>query len=1005
MINPWIAAALLLLAVAILAGIYILRERGKRRLVPLTAGPQELFAHPGDDISGLIREAEAKLHAARLPCRKVGECPLYLLIGETGAAKTSTMMHSAVDAELIAGQVSQSGGVTPTDRANIWYARGALFVEAGGGLLGDARLWRTLIGKVHARHSMVGKRPQPARAAVVFYDCENFTRSGALEAAASSARALRARLGEFCESFGIKLPVYVLFTKLDRVPFFTEYVRNFSNDEAKQALGITLPIVGAHQEGAYAEEQAARLTASFDRLFQSLADARIEFLAREIDPSKLPVEYEFPREFRKIRDLAVRFLVDVCRPSQLAIGPFLRGLYFSGVRPITVNDAGPIQPSAQRHVAGVGAGIAATSIFAKLSNPPTPAFAPRAVTGTRRVPQWMFLSRFFNDVLLADQSAMIAVGSSMRASRGHRILLSAGAATCLFVALLLTVSFLNNQSLENEITSAARAIGPGEAVGSDFASVESLGRLNALRVVLERISLWHRTRVPLSYRWGLYVGDDIYPAGRQLYFARFKQLLFAQTQSNDFDFLSGLPASGPEYQPTYDALKAYLITTSNHDKSTQGFLAPELMRLWQTGRTADPLRAGLAKKQFDFYANELKEENPYGSDNDRAAVERARRYLANFGDAPTIYANMVQAASHKTPAINFNRSFPGSERVIVDKYDVPGAFTKGGWTFMQDAIAHPEQYFGGERWVLGDYVTSNYDPVKLRQQLKDAYYAEYIKYWTSYLKFASLVGYAGLRDASNKLNQLSGNQSTLLELFSLASNHTDVDDSSVAAVFQPVRSVIKPGRGEVVVTPENKSYIAALGALQISIESVASAADTDNEKQKAAARADADQALKTVKEMSASFRPDRTNGIDSLAEALLREPIITVEKWILPAADFWEIIIKKGKYVTHEITFDTDSDRLRPQSNSALSQIATALREHPELKLEIDGYTDSVGGGAHNLDLSKRRAKSVAAALLSRPGVTADRLTENGFGAENPIVSNDTADGRAANRRVEFLRK
>jgi len=75
------------------------------------------------------------------------------------------------------------------------------------------------------------------------------------------------------------------------------------------------------------------------------------------------------------------------------------------------------------------------------------------------------------------------------------------------------------------------------------------------------------------------------------------------------------------------------------------------------------------------------------------------------------------------------------------------------------------------------------------------------------------------------------------------------------------------------------------------------------------------------------------------------------------------------------------------------------------LKLEIDGYTDSVGDSAHNLDLSKRRALAVQTVLVSQFGIDAARLTSNGFGQTKPIGSNDTPDGRAANRRVEFLKK
>ena len=102
----------------------------------------------------------------------------------------------------------------------------------------------------------------------------------------------------------MNLPVYALFTKKDRLPFLTENVRNLSNEEAQQVLGVTLPMAGVRPEGVYAEQEAARLGAHFEWLFRSLADNRIEFLPRENDPSKLPAGYEFPREFRKLRQTA-----------------------------------------------------------------------------------------------------------------------------------------------------------------------------------------------------------------------------------------------------------------------------------------------------------------------------------------------------------------------------------------------------------------------------------------------------------------------------------------------------------------------------------------------------------------------------------------------------------------------------------------------------------------------------------------------------------------------------
>jgi OmpA-OmpF porin, OOP family len=123
------------------------------------------------------------------------------------------------------------------------------------------------------------------------------------------------------------------------------------------------------------------------------------------------------------------------------------------------------------------------------------------------------------------------------------------------------------------------------------------------------------------------------------------------------------------------------------------------------------------------------------------------------------------------------------------------------------------------------------------------------------------------------------------------------------------------------------------------------------------------------------------------------------------APDFSTTISSTGKYVTHGIYFDTDSAQLKPESAAVLKQVAAGLEKNPNLKLEIDGYTDSVGEANHNLELSKRRAEAVRSVLVSQFGVDASRLTSNGLGAANPIGSNDTPDGRAQNRRVEFLKK
>jgi outer membrane protein OmpA-like peptidoglycan-associated protein len=96
---------------------------------------------------------------------------------------------------------------------------------------------------------------------------------------------------------------------------------------------------------------------------------------------------------------------------------------------------------------------------------------------------------------------------------------------------------------------------------------------------------------------------------------------------------------------------------------------------------------------------------------------------------------------------------------------------------------------------------------------------------------------------------------------------------------------------------------------------------------------------------------------------------------------------------------------IRPQSERVLKEIASILKTHPEWKLRIDGHTDNVGGDASNLELSKRRAAAVKSALVTRYHVDPARLSTGGYGASSPREKNDTAEGRALNRRVELRRE
>jgi outer membrane protein OmpA-like peptidoglycan-associated protein len=117
-----------------------------------------------------------------------------------------------------------------------------------------------------------------------------------------------------------------------------------------------------------------------------------------------------------------------------------------------------------------------------------------------------------------------------------------------------------------------------------------------------------------------------------------------------------------------------------------------------------------------------------------------------------------------------------------------------------------------------------------------------------------------------------------------------------------------------------------------------------------------------------------------------------------------EQLKSEGRARLYGILFDTDSDHLKAESKPTLDALIAAARTQPTWNFGIEGYTDNVGGDAHNQALSEKRALSVKAYLVAA-GVDASRLTTQGFGASHPVSSNDTELGRSQNRRVEVVKK
>ena len=617
----------------------------------------------------LLNDANRKLRASQQGAKTLDLLPLLYILGEQGAAKTTMVMRSGLDPELLAGTQPRDGDTVPTPMANVWFTQAAAIVEAGDAVRQSNLLLTRLIGRTRPRayRSTFGSGAA-SRAAVVCVSIEQVLAPDAGASLMAAARATGAHLREISRLLGTTLPVYVIVTKLDRVPHFEEYVRNLSNDEVRQIVGMTLPKIDA-SAGVYVDRAASTLDGVLDALNYSLGEFRVEMLARENEPRNSPGVYEFPREFGKLRKNLSQYLVELCKPSQLSANPYLRGFYFSGIRAQIVERMSG--PSAQEERVPQDAG-ATQYLNISLGKVPSSRPATQAVKVSTRVPQWTFLPRLFPEIILGDKSALTATQQTAPARFFRRFLFGTLALLFFIYTIFLIVSYANNSALESRIHDAARALSAADPTSTSLPGLTELQALDQLRQTIVQLDGYKEDGTPWTYRFGLYQGDKLDARARSVYFDRFRPRLLNPAQASFVQYMRALPDApattddSSSYVAAYNPLKAYLITTGNHEKSTSQFLTPVFLQYWNGQRQVDPAQEQLAQKQVDFYSTELARQDPYAINPDTQVVTHARFYLSHFLAETRIYQDMLNAADKTGPSIDFNRMYPGSAASVID---------------------------------------------------------------------------------------------------------------------------------------------------------------------------------------------------------------------------------------------------------------------------------------------------------------------------------------------------
>ncbi|WP_373061134.1 ImcF-related family protein [Gemmatimonas sp.] len=839
----------------------------------------------GDDV--LLAIAAAR---ARLPRGAFFNRAMVLVLGPEGGAKTTMIARSGGDPELLAGDApaATTDAPTPTKTANVWALSQAVITELGGALLTDARRWSKVVRALRAPRvaAAVGQGDAAARAIVLCVPCDLFYAGGNGQQLELLAQSLRQRLAQASRELGLAVPVYVMFTKMDRLPHFQPWISVFTKDELRAPLGATLPFDPASNSGSYAERLTPRLDVAFREIIEGIALRRSELLGRESAIDRRYSSYELPRELRKLQPSVTSLLLEVCRPTQIGSSPQLRGFYFMGARPVVVTDVAPASPRAL--VAAVPLATDATGIFRQ---PAVAAASPlvAAIPTARKVPEWVFLDRFLRDVVLADPSAASVARGGVGVQRTRRAMLGAVTAAALLLLTGVTVSWLGNRAISNRVAEAARAVSALPVVQSApgtiaLPSPDALRRLDALRAQLDTLRGLIQDGPPWRLRFGLWSGPTVYDAARPVWYDGFRKQLFADGQGALIDSLKALPdapSPGDDYGTTYARLKGYLITTSSPDKSTSAFLAPVLLTSWQRGITTDADVTGLARRQFEFYASELPTYNPWPNAANASLVTQAREFLSRFTGGDQIYANMLSEANKSVPPVKVPQS-PGT---VVAPPEVAGAFSANGAKFMVDAFRNSDRYFQGETWVVGDSTAAkSVDRDAIIAAIRTRYHDDYLRSWRQVVQGTNVARASNVKDAAAKLDVIAGMQSPLLQLLRTVAVHTDTD-SSTRAAFQPVHAVTPPAIVDKYVSEKNQPYMDGLLGLQgmlTQIGNLPSATDTTSTlvlvQAAQLAGGDVTKARVAAKRVSQGFAVSaEASSMASAVEQLLLAPIVGAE--------------------------------------------------------------------------------------------------------------------------------
>ncbi|MDO1510129.1 MULTISPECIES: type VI secretion system membrane subunit TssM [unclassified Neisseria] len=690
------------------------------------------------------------------------QMPWYVVLGAAGSGKTTALKRSGLNFPLESTLGTSVSGLAGTRDCDWFLSDEIVLLDTAGRLSvhdnhseKDSEDWEEFVSLLKRY------RPkQPINGVLVTVGVDDLL--GGKTNIAEMSVELRKRIHEMHNKLGIHFPVYLMITKLDLLHGFDKFFAHLTEEQRSQYFGISLS----------ANESLETPLAAASNLLVQIQDKLRSSMLGTINNLESPEDkaaaFAFPEEFERLNQAVLSLLKELSKSSKFEQPIVWRGVYFS-----SATQTGELFNPALESLQGEFQ-LSKKYLDSERTSPANTDYS-------------FFLHRLFSDVILSEANL---AGENKSWFFRNQMLYWLGAAVIAAAVIggitLMLNSYANNSSYLSQVTNKATQL---EQKTKSFAEAPDLLKAVAfaeqVRDTTKSEDIPDLSSPPLSYRMGLYQGEQMGDVGESAY-RRILQNNVMPLISYKLDELLRT-TSGSDGINGYNALKAYLMMF-NKEHFDAAF-----MQNWLMSNLSKAESAGMDEKQkksIEQALNQILSKQSITSSvpYDEELVERRRQEIARRDIATMVLEDTIASVAREGTAgitpVSFS-SMGGVQSHLLFRRKSGGAlkqpinfiYTKETYIkkVLPTMVKSAEQFFREDNWVLGDYASLSQSKASVLSDAQRLYFDNYIRAWKGYVADLSLVTPKSTRESIQIAKLLSEKNSPLANIIKGISDNTTLN--------------------------------------------------------------------------------------------------------------------------------------------------------------------------------------------------------------------------------------